>query len=144
MSIVMEPVCEAQARPAAGQRQHNDLPCICFREPNHDGDHECDCGTHWASKGDRDDLDIVERVAIVGVRPGDVIVFESREDANDEQVDQLARRIQEVLGDQTLSIVINGKLGGILRREGDQLVETTSFSGHAKGRRTYLLGKERP
>ncbi|MFJ5984338.1 hypothetical protein [Lentzea sp. NPDC092896] len=81
--------------------------------------------------------DIVERVAIVGVQPGDVIVFESREDATDQQIDQLARRIQEVLGDQTLSVVINGKLGGVLRREGSELVETTPFN---TARRRYLIG----
>lgn len=81
--------------------------------------------------------DIVERVAIVGLQPGDVVVFESREDANDEQVHRLAQRIQEVLGDDTLSIVINGRLGGVLRREGNVLVEVTPLNS---GAREYLVG----
>lgn len=142
MVKVIPPVCEAQARPLPGQRQHNDLPCICMREPEHAGDHECSCGTHWPKKPHPEDLDIVERVAVVGVKPGDVVVFECRENANEEQIDNLANRIQQVLGDDTLSIVINGKLGGVLRREGSLLVETTSFSDLAKGRRTYLPGGE--
>jgi hypothetical protein len=140
MVKMIPPSCDAQGRPMPGQRQHNDLPCICMREPNHSGDHECSCGSHWPSPPEREALDIVERVAVLGLQPGDVVVFESRENANDEQVDRLARRIQEVLGDDTLSIVINGRVGGVLRREGSVLVETTSLSDLAKGRRTYLPG----
>lgn len=143
MSKKLEPICEAEGRPTPGQRQHNDLPCVCFREPRHCGDHECHCGTHWPNQPERDPLDIVERVAIVGVQPGDVLVFEARTDASEYELDAVAQRIQHVLGDDTLSIVINGKLGGVLRREGNVLVESTSFSGLAKEQRTYLLGEDR-
>ena len=140
MVKVIPPACDTQGRPAPGQRQHNGLACICMREPGHAGDHDCPCGTHWPNEPKLDGLDIVERVAVVGVQPGDVIVFEARENADDQQIDNLARRIQEVLGDNTLSIVINGRLGGVLRREGSVLVETTSFGDLAQGRRTHLPG----
>lgn len=86
---------------------------------------------------DRDPVDIIERVAIVGVQPGDVLVFEAREDAGDDELAAVAARIQEVLGDDTLSIVINGKLGGVLRREGSMLVEVTPIGA---GNRQYLVG----
>lgn len=143
MAKMSPPACEANARPQLGQRQHNGLPCICLLDPGHEDDHRCyQCETRWPAT--RDPLDIVERVAIVGVQPGDVLVFEARADASEYELDVLARRIQHVLGDDTLSIVINGRLGGVLRREGDVLVETTSFSDLAKGRRIYLPGKERP
>lgn len=141
MAKMSPPACEATARPQPGQRQHNGLPCVCLLDPGHEHDHRCyQCETEWPIT--RDALDIVERVAIVGVKPGDVVVFESREDATDEQIDNLARHIQEVLGDDTLSIVINGRLGGVLRREGSILVESTSFSDLAKGQRTYVVGGE--
>lgn len=97
-----------------------------------------------ASAPDREPVDIIERVAVLGVQPGDVLVFEARADATEQELDAVAQHIQRVLGDATLSIVINGKLGGVLRREGDVLVETTSFFDLNKGRRIYLPGKERP
>lgn len=141
MAKMSPPACEANARPQPGQRQHNGLPCICLLDPGHEYDHRChQCESEWPNT--RDPLDIVERVAIVGVQPGDVLVFEARADASEYELDAVARRIQHVLGDQTLSIVINGRLGGVLRREGNVLVETTSFNDHARGRRTYLVGDE--
>lgn len=85
----------------------------------------------------RDPLDIIERVAVVGVQPGDVLVFEARADATDQELDAVAQRIQQVLGDDTLSIVINGRLGGALRREGSMLVEVTPLNS---GNRQYLVG----
>lgn len=87
----------------------------------------------------RDPLDIIERVAAIGVQPGDVLVFEARQDATDQELAAVAARIQQVLGDDTLSIVINGKLGGALRREGNVLVEVTSLNA---GSRQYLVGED--
>lgn len=136
MAKMSPPACEANARPQSGQRQHNGLLCICLLAPGHEEDHHCyECETEWPIT--RDPTDIIERVAVVGVQPGDVLVFESRADATEQELAAVAARIQQVLGDNTLSIVINGKLGGALRREGSMLVEVTPIDA---GNRQYLVG----
>jgi hypothetical protein len=125
------PTCEAQGRPTPGQRQHNDLPCICMREPGHSGDHECHCGAHWDSKPTRDLADLIKRIAVTEVRPGDALVFEMAADLCADELDEMARCVRQALGDNTLSLIVNGKLSGVLRTEDVDLQAATEVAREA-------------
>jgi hypothetical protein len=119
-----------------GQRQHNGIPCECVEGRYHDGECRCRCGSTPPPRK-RDLVDLVQRIAVTEVRPGDVLVFEVQGNPDDREIDEMARSVHGILGDETLSIVVNGRLGGVLRREGSVLVEVTPFDAD---RRTYLVG----
>lgn len=118
-----------------GQRQHDSTPCSCSLGRYHDGTCRCRCDSTPPPRK-RDLADLVKRIAVHEVRPGDVLVFEINDRICDQEHDELQQRIRKEFGDQTLSIVINGKFSGVLRRKGDVLVEVTGFDGP----RTYVEG----
>lgn len=146
---VLPAACEAQGRPTPGQRQHNDLPCICMREPEHAGDHECRCGTHWANKPTRGLVDLVERATVVEIQSGDLLLFEVNAAMSDAEMAAFEEALRNhIARDVRVAVVEHARFAAVIRHTaGDATagtVETTSFSDLAKGQRTYIAGVEQP
>lgn len=66
------------------------------------------------SQPKRDLADLVERIAVTQVQPGDVLVFEVAADLSCQELDEMAGCVRRALGDNTLSLIVNGKLSGVL------------------------------
>jgi hypothetical protein len=81
----------------------------------------------------------VKRIVVTEVRPGDVLVFETASDPSMDELDEMARSVRSVLGDNTLSLIVNGKFGGVLRTEAinmDAMTEAAREAARAWGGHT--------
>jgi hypothetical protein len=65
----------------------------------------------------RDLVDLVRRIAVTEVRAGDTLVFEMTQPLNDYELDEMAQTVRQALGDNTLSLIVNGTFSGVLRPE---------------------------
>lgn len=108
-----------------GQKQHDGIPCTCALGRYHDGDTcRCRCDSTPPPRK-RDLVDLVQRIAVTEIRPGDALVFEMAADLCAEELDEMARCVRQTLGDNTLSLIVNGKFSGVLRAEGVDMAAAT-------------------
>jgi hypothetical protein len=76
-------------------------------------------------------VDLVRRIAVTEVRPGDVLVFEMAGPLNDSELDEMAQCVRNALGDNTLSLIVNGKFSGVLRPEAVDMEAATEAARQA-------------
>lgn len=122
--------CPEEWMSQPGQRQHNGFPCVCLRGRYHVGGCECRCGS-TPPPGKRDLVDLVQRIAVTEVRPGDALVFEVKGDLCADELDEMARCVRQTLGDNTLSLIVNGKFSGVLRTEDVDVEAVTAVAREA-------------
>lgn len=98
-----------------GQRQHNGNPCECVEGRYHDGECRCRCGSA-PPPGKRDLVDLVQRIAVTEVRPGDVLVFETDGWLSSKELESFREGIRDgVAEDVRVMVVEHARLAGIIR-----------------------------